>query len=122
MDNVLLGIRLITGAGVGFEAVMNGIEVGMELSQGGDKLGVVRAGEELGRQGEEEGNLESDLVGIGTVEDAIKLGVEERSIEFFGEGGFGFEGLRLGLEIFFVVIFAADVGFELVGGMGKNSG
>ncbi len=62
---------LVAGVGVIFEALLDDGEVGLVLADDVEEVGVFRALFELGDEGDEEGNLELDLVRVDTVENAV---------------------------------------------------
>lgn len=94
---------LVAGAGVILEALVDDVEVGLVLTDNVEEIGVFRALLEPGDEGDEEGNLELDLVGVDAVENAIQFSIVEGSIEFFDGGGFGGEELFGGIEVGFFV-------------------
>ena len=64
-------LRLVAGVGVVFETLLDDDEVGLVLADDFEEFGVFCALLELGDEGDEERNLELDLVGVDAVEDAV---------------------------------------------------
>lgn len=93
---------------------MDGCETTMERLDDFEELFVFGAGDDLGSQGNEQGNLEVDLVVISTVEDAIEFGAFEGEIEVGDESFFLFADFAGEFQVFALSTFVAVVFFELI--------
>lgn len=68
---------------------------------------------------EQQGNLQANLIVVNAVEDAVKFGIIEGSIELFDNGIFGFESGFAGDEGVFAII-GGEVGRKLIGTVGED--
>lgn len=98
--------------------MLDDVEVRLVLTDDVEEGCIFRTRFELGDEGDEEGNLELDLVGIDAVEDAVELGVVESGVEFFVGGSFGSEEFFGRIQ---VALFTA-FGEEVVGEGSRSAG
>ncbi len=89
--------------------MFNDREAGPELIQDIEQGRIFGASDEAGVERDEQGNLELDLVGIDTVEDAVELSIVQSSIKIIGESGFGFGNFGAWDERIFAGAIKSDV-------------
>ncbi len=96
-------------------------EIGLVLADDFKEFGVFRALLELGDEGDEEGDLELDLVGVDAVEDAVEFGVVQGGVERFDSFGFDGEELLGRIEIGFLVAFGGEISGQRSSGAGEDA-